>query len=381
MKGSRCLRSRSIGFCELFAAIGVPGRAAGAPRIIAQEGRFILLYRKITQGHPPGQPCVRRFHVGSTVILCIPEKHLLSVREGASEAAQEVGHATLFLSNGELRAHRNPTLTPKGHEKATNCGQLITLAVLNTLFLRYTLNHINLIPPRGSAYAVNPEHLTTSSLPSRLPHYPYRSHRRAKRIKKSSAFSEHRDSMGMLRSGEDGQETLALATYNRMACVKKSRSEVPAFGEEIARLRTQREWSRSMMIKKLDRVLADAGDTTVKDYSEAWLGRLESGEIVKVSRHIVIILADTLQCSPRERARLLLLADKNVLLDANTTNTAVVEVFNYQMMAISEKVFGFLSSLVASHRIASLSDDELREIFLTALEMVVKHYRASERPD
>lgn len=187
--------------------------------------------------------------------------------------------------------------------------------------------------------------------------------------------------MGMLRSGEDGQETLALATYNRMACVKKSRSEVPAFGEEIARLRTQREWSRSMMIKKLDRVLADAGDTTVKDYSEAWLGRLESGEIVKVSRHIVIILADTLQCSPRERARLLLLADKNVLLDANTTNTAVVEVFNYQMMAISEKVFGFLSSLVASHRIASLSDDELREIFLTALEMVVKHYRASERPD
>ncbi|WP_322489345.1 helix-turn-helix transcriptional regulator [Chloroflexus sp.] len=163
--------------------------------------------------------------------------------------------------------------------------------------------------------------------------------------------------------------------------MKKSRSEVPAFGEEIARLRTRREWSRSTLIKKLDRVLAEAGDTTAKDYSEAWLGRLENGEIVKISRHIVVCLANALQCSPRERAKLLLLADKNILLDAGTTNAAVIEVFNYQMMAIYDKMSGFLASLLASHRSASLSDDELREIFLTALEMVVTDYRASERPD
>lgn len=163
--------------------------------------------------------------------------------------------------------------------------------------------------------------------------------------------------------------------------MKKSRSEVPAFGEEIARIRTQRGWSRSTLIKKLYRVLNDGDDNTDKDYSEAWLSRLENGEIVKISRHIVVGLVHALQCDPREHARLLLLADKNILFGMDTLATGVVEVFNYQMMTIYEKAAGFLVDLIANRRVSALQDDELREIFLTALEMVVNECRAAERPD
>lgn len=165
-----------------------------------------------------------------------------------------------------------------------------------------------------------------------------------------------------------------------MAAIKKSKSEVPAFGEEIARLRTRRDWSRSTLIKRLDRILAAAATDDDKDYSEAWLSRLESGEIVKIPRRIVNALAEALQCTPRERARLLLLADKNILLDTSATVTEVVEVFNYQMLTIYDETCQFLGDLMQDRHLAQLSDAELSEIFLDALVMVIAERHSNLNP-
>lgn len=163
-----------------------------------------------------------------------------------------------------------------------------------------------------------------------------------------------------------------------MTTLRNSKSEIPAFGDEIARLRSRKKWSRSMLIKRLSRTLITWGDD--KDYSEAWLFRLENGEIVKIPRRIVIGLAEALQCTLRERARLLLLADKNILFDPETELTEVKEMVNYLLLLLYEDVSRFLSDVMENRNANKLDDEELKEIFFAAIEEMIEEQRSRESP-
>lgn len=163
-----------------------------------------------------------------------------------------------------------------------------------------------------------------------------------------------------------------------MIAGKQPKSEGMAFGDEIARLRNHKGWSRSRCVKELAGTGALGEDP--KDYSEAWLVRLERGEIQKIPRRIVLGLAEALSCTERERARLLLLADKNILLDMTTQVPAIMELFNYQMMVIYEDTCRFLSGLIDNQNLGRLNDDELEELFLDALEMMIDDRRSGMSP-
>src|SRR3712207_1060810 len=95
---------------------------------------------------------------------------------------------------------------------------------------------------------------------------------------------------------------------------RETSPDARAFGGEIARLREQRRWTRPAFLRRIDDVLG-AIDDQYEPRSDAWLHRLENGQIVKLPRPIINAICDALECSPRERAKLLLLADRNVLRD------------------------------------------------------------------
>jgi len=74
-------------------------------------------------------------------------------------------------------------------------------------------------------------------------------------------------------------------------------------GEEIARLRTCRRWSRAQLVIRLYDELA-TDDPNYDSISETWLARLENGRMVKVPRQTIEALCRALRCTSRERATL-----------------------------------------------------------------------------
>lgn len=142
-------------------------------------------------------------------------------------------------------------------------------------------------------------------------------------------------------------------------------------GEEIARMRNSRGWSRSKLV---DRVRDELGadDPEYESISESWLARLETGRMVKIPRHVVEALLRALQATPSEEARLMLIADRNVLSDGNGEPDAAAEVLNYAVAMLYKKARVILNTRLGERRVAELSEAEQLELVHTALELVLK---------
>jgi transcriptional regulator with XRE-family HTH domain len=142
-------------------------------------------------------------------------------------------------------------------------------------------------------------------------------------------------------------------------------------GNEIARLRTLRGWSRARLIGHLFDAL-DPGDPTFDHISEAWLKRLENGYMVKVLRHTTETLCQALGCTPRERARLLLYADRNIFGHDEVEPNAVAEALTYAMEQIYTEAHDILADVIGQRRAAELDEKELLELTITAIELVLR---------
>jgi transcriptional regulator with XRE-family HTH domain len=101
-------------------------------------------------------------------------------------------------------------------------------------------------------------------------------------------------------------------------------------GAAIARLRTSRNWSRAKLIARFYDQIAPSHLTNDR-IGESWLARLEQGRVVKISRHTVEALCRALDCTPRERAQVLLLADRNALGGADEAPSSVAETLTYAL--------------------------------------------------
>lgn len=146
------------------------------------------------------------------------------------------------------------------------------------------------------------------------------------------------------------------------------------FGEEIARLRTIRAWSRAKLINHLhDQV--DELDIHSDSLSETWLARLEAGRVVKVPRILVEALCRALQCTPHERSRVLLFADRSVLVNAENTPDKVAELLAYSMERVYTEMHEILSNSIGNRQISQLDDEELFELIATALDLTAKRHR------
>ena len=141
-------------------------------------------------------------------------------------------------------------------------------------------------------------------------------------------------------------------------------------GEAIARLRTQRNWSRTQLLLHLYNELSPS-DPCYLSLSETWLARLENGRMVKVPRTTVEALCRALRCTPQERARVLLYADRNVLAENDDEPPAVAEALTYVMDRLHREAGDVLAGPLALHPAALLDDLELLKLTASALDLLI----------
>lgn len=149
-------------------------------------------------------------------------------------------------------------------------------------------------------------------------------------------------------------------------------------GDAIARLRTQRRWSRAQLVIRLyDELTPD--DPNYESISETWLARLENGRMVKVPRQTIEALCRALRCTRRERAWVLLHADRNVLAADCAEPTAAAELLTYAMERLYTEAHDLLTALLGQRDPSQLNQHELYEVMATALELAMAHRRERER--
>ena len=142
-------------------------------------------------------------------------------------------------------------------------------------------------------------------------------------------------------------------------------------GEAIARLRTARRWSRAHLVIRLyDELTPD--DPSYDSISETWLARLENGRMVKVPRQTVEALCRALRCTPRERAHVLLHADRCALAEADSAPTPPSELLAYVMERLYSEAYEVLNGLLQQHpALDDLDDSELFEMTASALDTLI----------
>jgi transcriptional regulator with XRE-family HTH domain len=148
-------------------------------------------------------------------------------------------------------------------------------------------------------------------------------------------------------------------------------------GEAIARLRTQRRWSRAQLVIRLYSELTP-DDPSYESISETWLARLENGRMVKVPRQTVEALCRALRCSAQERAHVLLYADRNILAEADAEPTLVAEALTYAMDRVYAEARDLLTTLLDERQQSALDELELLEVTATALQAVIERRRRRE---
>lgn len=146
------------------------------------------------------------------------------------------------------------------------------------------------------------------------------------------------------------------------------------FGAEIARLRELRGISRSKLVIHLYYAVGE--DSPLCDtFNDAWLARLETGKTVKISREVLDALCLALRCSPRERRRLLLMADRSVFLNENGEPDALAELLNDIFAEVYEDAREVLDPLLGRRELHNLTEVERQDMVRTALEVAIRAYR------
>ena len=141
-------------------------------------------------------------------------------------------------------------------------------------------------------------------------------------------------------------------------------------GEAIARLRTLRGWTRTQLLTRLYRELSP-DDPYYESVSETWLARLENGRMVKVPRATVEALCRALRCNHRERAWVLLHADRNVLAEPTSSPSPAAQALTFVVERLYAETGEALNATLRARETSALNELELFEIVSAALEQVI----------
>ena len=141
-------------------------------------------------------------------------------------------------------------------------------------------------------------------------------------------------------------------------------------GAKIGQLRESRGWKRPKLVARLLDTL-DIDDPNYDSICEAWLARLETGRMVKVPRQTLEALCRALNCTERERADVMLYADRSVLNQPDEHPNRIAEVLNYGIARLHREAESILKTLISQRHTADLSDDELYELFIAAVNIIL----------
>ncbi|MGH2514725.1 MAG: helix-turn-helix domain-containing protein [Ktedonobacterales bacterium] len=148
-------------------------------------------------------------------------------------------------------------------------------------------------------------------------------------------------------------------------------------GEAIARIRTQRRWSRAQLVVRLYNEITSE-DPSYESISETWLARLENGRMVKVPRQTIEALCRALRCTAQERSWVLLCADRSVLAGSDAEPNPVAELLTYTMERIYSEAHEALVAMMAQRAAVALDEQEMLEVTAAALETLLARRHARQ---
>lgn len=154
------------------------------------------------------------------------------------------------------------------------------------------------------------------------------------------------------------------------------RTEVPEFCAEVERLRVLRGWSRPKLVQRLIREL-EATEDPFDCVSEAWLGRLEKGQVAKIPRFVVNALIRALRCTMRERVSLLRLADRNPFVETSYDSDEVKDVLTFLLAHIGKEVYEIFAAQTSDRPIDKWSELELLEVLFSIMRGMEHRIRRS----
>ena len=102
--------------------------------------------------------------------------------------------------------------------------------------------------------------------------------------------------------------------------------------------------------------------------------------MVKVQRQTVEALCRALRCSPQERAWVLLYADRNVLVDAESAPTPAAEALTFVMDRLYAEAGDLLTAMVEQAPANAQDELALFEATAAALEYLIEHHRQLTQP-
>jgi DNA-binding Xre family transcriptional regulator len=144
------------------------------------------------------------------------------------------------------------------------------------------------------------------------------------------------------------------------------------FGNELAHLRSERGLSRPQFVHRLFNTM-DEDDPNFAKISEAWIRRLESAQAAKLlSRQTIEALCRALACTPTQRARLLLYADRSVLTNGNDIPSKVAEFLTFVIDILNTEAYAVLEHLMHRREADELNKRELLEITYEAIKLVLE---------
>jgi transcriptional regulator with XRE-family HTH domain len=155
---------------------------------------------------------------------------------------------------------------------------------------------------------------------------------------------------------------------NRTVKLSSSRNPSQQFGEFVGRLRNRRGLSRSQFAVRALEQLDEASPYFI---TESLLKRIELGQVVKLNRGLVDVLAQLLDCTFYERIRLLVLADLNPFAHSQDDMSEKDLALAYAFVQLKDWLIVWQEDKTGLHDPLSLkfADDQL----LRALKDLVDH--------
>ena len=139
-------------------------------------------------------------------------------------------------------------------------------------------------------------------------------------------------------------------------------------GQTIARLRSKRNWSRAILLRKIYGKLSEEDELAITEES---LKDLEEGAKVKIPRRLVDILMNGLECTPAERLEILVAADRNILNDGTAASAQESDFFHRFIQEIYYNPIArtMLNSLLEGQEVQSLNIKEMIHILSSIVEL------------
>lgn len=134
---------------------------------------------------------------------------------------------------------------------------------------------------------------------------------------------------------------------------EETQAAAKAFGAKVRDLRESKGWNRAQFLAHFH----DTLETMYGNYeirSEAWLGRLEAGNIVQRPRSDLNAICETLECSKRQRVKLLLLAGLSVVTEGPGDANDIITLLHCAMMDIANDAAELIEGSLADRRIDDL---------------------------